>query len=158
MTKQTTQEPERELEAAILMVKDLQKLWNSYAKKALLAKQERELRQVKKGFLDYENEEELADGYGWNDIDEDSYKRGLEYFENLKKPPVLSVIEQHRKNILELLNLWKGTVSELNEELHPTEDVPVENSFDKLARLEREERSRQMRASDTLQSLRRHEK
>lgn len=146
-------ELELELEAATLMVKDLDKLWKSYAKKALMAKQERELRQEKKGFLEYENENELADGYGWAEIDEDTYNRGIEYFENLKKPPVLSVIEQHRKNVLELLNLWKGTVSELRNELHPTEIIPEENAFDKLARLEREERFQEMKNADVTQGM-----
>ena len=131
-----------ELELAKLMVKDLEKLWKTYAKKALQAKQEREMRQVKKGFLDCETKAELVDLYGYGEIDEDTYNRGLDYFDNPEKPE-LSTIELHRKNIKEILSRWKGTVMELQYELNPpVEDT--ENAFDKAARLEREERYKNM--------------
>ena len=107
-------EIELELELAKLMVKDLEKLWKSYAKKALQAKQERETRQVKKGFMDCETREELIDLYGYGEIDEDTYNRGLDYFDNPEKPE-MSTIELHRKNIKEILSRWKGTVIELQD-------------------------------------------
>ena len=144
MTTNQKQEIARDLELANLMVKDLQKLWNSYAKKALIAKEEREHRQEKKGFMDCENEYELMDAYGSDYIDEETYRRGLEYFENAKKPPTLSVVEAHRKRIRDYLDLWKGTVNELNEELCQHEKRPEENIFDKMARAEREEHYRNM--------------
>lgn len=144
MTRARIVEIERELEIANLMVKDLQRLWESYARKALVAKQERELRQEKKGFLEYETERELIDAWGGAYIDEETYRRGLAYFENLKKSPTLSVVERHRKNIGALLNLWKGTVSELNGELYPEESELEENAFEKMDRQEREERYRNM--------------
>ena len=144
MTTEQKQEIERELGLATLMVKDLQKLWSSYSKKALIAKEERELRQEKKGFMDCENEYELMEAYGSDYIDEETYRRGLDYFENAKKPPTLSVVETHRKRIREYLDLWKGTVNERNEELCANEKQPEEDIFDKLARTEREDHYRTM--------------
>lgn len=135
---QETGSIEEDLELAKLMVSDLEKLWNSYAKKALQAKQERETKQAKKGFLDCETKEELIDLYGYGDIDEETYQRGLDYFDNPEKPK-LSVIELHRKNIKELLGRWQGTVKELQEELNP--QIPqTETVFEKMDRLDREER------------------
>lgn len=135
-------EIERELEIAKLMVADLEKLWKSYAKKALQAKQERETRQIKKGFLNCETREELIDLYGYGEINDETYQRGLDYFDNPEKPE-LSIIELHRRNIKELLNGWKGTVKELQEELTPTVKQS-ENLFEKMDRLEREERYKNM--------------
>lgn len=133
---------EEELELAKLMVKDLEKLWKSYAKKALQARQERETNQVKKGFHDCETKEELIDLYGYGDIDSETYQRGLSYFDTPDKPK-LSTIELHRKNIKDMLNRWKGTVNELKEELNPSVK-DTENIFEKMDRLEREERYKNM--------------
>lgn len=144
MTCDEKREVKRELELATLMVKDLQRLWSSYAKRALIAKQERELKQDKKGFLEYETEAELIEAWGGAYIDEDTYRHGLEYFESIKRPPSLSVIEEHRRNIQTLLNRWKGTVETLTEELNPKENIPKESIFDKMAREERQERYRSM--------------
>ncbi len=55
LTAYERREIETEIELSKLMIKDLERLWKSYAKKALVAKQERELRQDKKGFLEYES-------------------------------------------------------------------------------------------------------
>lgn len=134
----------REIEIAKLMVKDLERIYKSNAKKALAAKQERELKQEKQGFIEYETEAELIDAWGGAYIDEDTYRRGIEYFENLKKPPLPSVIEQHRKNIEELMDWWNGTIAELTEELYLAEKMPEENAFGKMDRIEREERYRNM--------------
>jgi len=139
---QIEREIEKELELAKLMVKDLERLWKSYAKKALQAKQERETRQVKKGFLDCETKEELIDLYGYGEIDEDTYNRGLDYFDSPEKPE-LSIIELHRKNIKEMLGRWRGTIMELQEELNP-QVKDTENIFEKMDRLEREERYKNM--------------
>ncbi len=158
MNKNQVLEVESELELAELMVKDLQKLWASYAKKALEAKQERELRQEKKGFLEYETVEELINGYGYGfgygeDEDREIYRRGLEYFENLKQPPKLSVIEHHRANIKALLDNYKGTVKMLKDELDELEgkkNLPQESVFERLERQEREERSRMLQANELI--------
>lgn len=141
MTK-LNKEMEQELELAALMVKDLKKLWSSYAKKALQARQERELKQTKKGFLDCETREELIDVYGYGEMDEDTYHRGLNYFNNPEKVE-LSVIELHRKNIKEILSRWEGTIKELQEEIEP-QIKQRENAFEKLEREEREERYKNM--------------
>lgn len=141
---QNKQEIERELELAKLMAADLEKLWKSYAKKALASKQEREYKQRKRGFLEYDRVEDLIDAWGGAYIDEDTYYRGLAYFEAQNKPPELSVIEAHRKNIKDLLERWKGTIRELDEELCPPNKGPKENAFEKMARLEREERYRSL--------------
>lgn len=122
------------------MAKDLEKLWKSYAKKAQAAKEERERRQEKKGFLEYETLEELIDAYGYGVIDEETYYRGRQYFESLKKPPERSIIEIHRNRIKELVNRYKGTVIELEEELNPPEKKREENAFGKREREIREER------------------
>ena len=108
MTNEVRNEILRELESAELMVKDLKRIWKSYAKKALIAKNERELKQDKIGFLEYESVEELHDGLGYGDIDEDTYYRGVEYFESLKNPPKQSSVEEHRKNLKDLIKLWEG--------------------------------------------------
>lgn len=140
LTAEDRHEIEREIELAQIMAKDLEKLWKSYAKKALAAKQERELRQEKKGFLEYNTVEELTDAYGWGAINEETYYRGRQYFENSNKPPELSVIEEHRKRIKELIGRYKGTVRELLEELNPPEKKQEENAFDKRERELRDER------------------
>lgn len=150
MTNEVRNEILRELESAELMVKDLKRIWKSYAKKALIAKTERELKQDKKGFLEYETLDELIDGYGWGNIDEETYYRGLEYFENLKKPPQKSVIEEHRANIKELLSRYEGTVIELNAELNPVEKVKEENAFERREREEREEQNSDIALNELL--------
>lgn len=144
MTHATKQDIRKEIELAELMISDLQKVWKSYAKKVLAAKQEREIRQVKKGFLGHETVEELIEAFGYEYISEADYYKGLEYFENLKKPPELSVIETHRKRIKEKINLLSGTIKELQEELEPVVKAPEENVFDKIAREEREQRYKNM--------------
>lgn len=143
-------EIERELQLAEMMAKDLKKLWKSYAKKALIAKTERELKQDKKGFLEYETVEELQDGYGWGEVDEDTYYRGIEYFEGLKNPPREDVIEDHRKNIKNLLDGYEGLVLTLSAELNPTEKVKEENAFERRVREEREERNASFALNDLL--------
>lgn len=148
MTQEDKREIEREIELAKLMAKDLEKLWKSYAKKAQAAKEERERRQEKKGFLEYKTREELVEAYGWGVIDEDTYRRGLEYFENLKKPPERSVIEIHRSRIKELVNRYKGTIIELEDELNPPEKEREENAFEKRERELREERVEAMNLTD----------
>lgn len=153
MTLEDKREIQREIELAKMMSSDLEKLWKSYAKKAQAAKEERELRQEKKGFLEYETVQELIDGYGWGCIDEETYKRGLEYFENLKKPPERSIVETHRSRIKELVNRYKGTVIELEEELHPSEKKHEENAFEKREREIREERVSAMKLADAIDDL-----
>ena len=140
----------QEIELAELLVKDLEKAWKSYAKKALEAKQERETKQEKKGFLEYETKEELIEAYGYDSIDEETYYRGLEYFENLKKPPELSTIEKHREVLKSMINNAKGTIKELNEELEPEEKKHVETAFERAERLEREEKLSALRLNETL--------
>lgn len=150
MNSSVTQEIKRELELAELMVKDLKRLWQSYAKKAFAAKQERELKQDKKGFLDYETVEELQEGYGWAMIDDETYQRGIEFFENLKKPPQKSIVEGHRANIKELINRYEGTVIELKSELNPIEKAKEENAFQKRERELREQKHSALVLSDAL--------
>lgn len=132
---------EQELDLAKLMVKDLDKLWKSYAKKALEAKQE------KKGFCDCETKEELIDLYGYAEIDDDTYRRGLDYFDSPKKPN-LSLIELHRQNVRELLDRWRGTIKEIEDELAPPEHK--ETVFERLDREEREAKAEYMRGQEAL--------
>lgn len=142
-----------EIELAKLMINDLERLWKSYAKKALIAKQEREKRQDKKGFLDYENYEELHDAYGDGYIDEETYYRGKKYFEKLNKPPELSVVEKHRARIKEMLNNEKGTLKELMEELNPTDKKEAPKGFEAYDREKRKERLKDMELSEAIDSV-----
>ncbi len=150
MTDSQRREIEEEIALAELMINDLNRLWKSYAKKAFIAKQEREKRQDKKGFLDYQNEEELEDAYGYADIDEETYNRGRDYFKSLKKPPDLSVVEKHRNRIKELLNIEKGTLKELMEELNPAEKKETVNGFVAYDNAQREKRQKEMELSEAL--------
>ncbi len=153
MTEEMKLEIQEEIEMAELMVKDLTKIWKSYAKKALEAKTERELKQEKKGFLDCENENELQELYGFGEIDDDTYHRGLEYFKNAKKPPKLSVIERHRKRVKDLLDNEKGTLIELKRELEPEEAKQEENGFEYYDRINREKRNGELRTQEVMDEL-----
>lgn len=138
------------IELSELFIKDIEKAWKSYAKKALEAKQERERKQEKKGFLEYETKEELIEAYGYDSIDEETYYRGLEYFENLKKPPELTIIEKHRERLKKLIDVEKGTIIELKAELEPEEKKHKENAFERAERLEREEKLSALRLNEAL--------
>lgn len=122
-------------------------------KKALEAKQERELKQEKKGFLEYETKEDLIEAWGYSSIDEETYYRGLDYFENLKKPPELSVMEKHRERLKRLIDIEKGTIIELKAELEPEEKKAQENAFERAERLEREERNSNLIISEKTSSI-----
>jgi hypothetical protein len=136
-----------ELDAAELMVKDLERLFKSYAKKALIAKQKRETKQDRKGFLQYETKDDLITAYGYADIDDETYARGLDYFNNYKEVNT-SAVEKHRENIKGLIRLWKGTISELSEEINPSAET--ENDLQRREREEREARLSDMQLSDAL--------
>jgi len=151
MDKAIVQEIKEEIALSEMFLKDLEKLWKSYAKKALVAKQERELKQEKKGFLNCETIQELIDLYGYGEIDKETYYCGLDYFNSLNKPPELSIVEKYRAKLKELINREKGTIKELNEELNPVEKQPEENAFDRFDRLKREERNQALKLSDALE-------
>lgn len=155
MNARDREEMELEIEVAELMAKDLEKIWKSCAKKAQDAKLEREKRQEKKGFMDCETVAELQDAYGYDAIDEETYYRGLDYFENLKKPPVLSVVEAYRRELREKANGYKSTANMLREELDPTPKAYVENAFERLEREEREGKLKYMQEQEALSGLRR---
>ena len=141
------------IELAELMIKDLEKSYKSYAKKALEEKQQRELKKEKKGFLECETELELIELWGYGDIDEETYRKGLEYFENLKKPPELTIIEKHRQKLKELISREKGTIIELKAELEPEEKKHKENAFERAERLEREEKLSALRLNEALRGI-----
>ncbi len=134
----------QEIEITELLVKDLKRLRSSYANKAFKAKQERELKQDKKGFLDCNSIPELQDLYGYGDIDEATYRRGIEYFESLNVPVELSTVERYRLKLKDMISKAEGTIKELNDELNPTEKVTPENIFKKMDREEREQRYKSM--------------
>lgn len=140
----------QEIELAELLVKDLEKVWKSYSKKALEAKLERELKEEKKGFLEYETEQELIEAWGYGAISEEAYYKGLDYFREQKKPPELSTIEKHREVLKSMINNAKGTIKELNEELEPEEKKHKENAFERAERLEREEKLSALRLNEAL--------
>lgn len=150
LTPEIKKEINEAIELAELFLKDIEKVWKSYAKKALEAKQERERKQEKKGFLEYETKEELIEAWGYESIDEETYYRGLEYFENLKKPPELTVIEKHRGRLKRLIDIEKGTILELKAELEPEEKKHVETAFERAERLEREEKLSTLRLNEAL--------
>ena len=146
----TRREIEQEIELSKLMIKDLERLWKSYAKKALIAKQERELKQDKKGFLEYETYEDLHDAYGGGYIDEETFYRGVDYFKNFGKSPELSVIEKHRQRIKEILNREKGTLKELSEELNPTEKAMPPSGFEAYDLAKQAERLKELDLNEVL--------
>lgn len=159
MSPEERKEARIELELARLMVKDLEKLWKSYAKKAQAAKEERERRQEKKGFLEYETLEELTEAYGYAVIDEETYIRGQDYFKSLSnKAAERSLTETHRERIKELLNRYKGTVEYLEEELDPPKDKDPENGFEAYDREQRNKRCEEMRTREGLDEFYRRQK
>lgn len=150
ISSEIRREIEQEIELSKLMIKDLERLWKSYAKKALIAKQERELKQDKKGFLEYETYEELHDAYGGGYIDEKTFYRGIDYFKNLDKSPELSVIEKHRQRIKEMLNREKGTLKELSEELNSTEKPIPSSGFEVYDLTKQAERLKELDLNEAL--------
>ncbi len=144
MTERERQEILVELECAKLMVKDLEKVWKSYSKKAYQARIERERNSTNKLFHGCECEQELQDLYGFGEITEEVYCQGLEHFKEQKRPPILSTVEKHRANLKRLIASWKGSILELEQELDPVEKNPQLNAFEKLELEEKQERYKNM--------------
>jgi len=112
------QQIEQEIELAKMMVKDIDNVFRKYAKAAMTAAAERKEVIRKKKYRECENKGELQELYGWGGLTEEAYYAGLDFFDDLElSKNRLSLIEQHRKNLQEIRDRWKGTVNELREEL-----------------------------------------
>jgi hypothetical protein len=112
------QELEQDIELAQMMVDDMDKVYNKYARAAYSKQQER-IEQVRnEKYKGCENVEELRDLYGYGDMSEDEYYAGISFFESREiRKSQLSLIEKHRVNLKEIRDRWKGTVNELGAEL-----------------------------------------
>ncbi len=142
-------EIEIEIELANMMVADLDKIFKKYAKAAQAAAEARLENIRSKKYKDCDNKEELQELYGFGDLSEDEYYAGLDFFDeketNQKR---LSLIEQHRQNVKELRDRWKGTEKELKQELDELDGIVYEKPqtyVEKLKAQERQERFEAMR-------------
>lgn len=114
----TKLEIEQEIELAKMMVADMDKVFKKYAKAAIEAEQKRQEKVRSEKYKDCDTGAELQELYGWGEITEDEYRSGLEFFDNKEnRLKQLSLVEKHRKNLKEIRDRWKGTITELQQEL-----------------------------------------
>lgn len=134
-------ELEQEIELAKMMVADLDKIFKKYAKAAMAASEARAEKIRFEKYKDCINAQELQELYGWGEISEDEYQAGLDFFYTQEsRKSQLSLVEQHRKNVKELRDRWKGTAKELQQELDEVNGVVKDNrTF--IEKLEHEERA-----------------
>jgi hypothetical protein len=110
---------EQELELAKMMVADLNRLYKKYAKAAQAKETERLERIRAEKFKECENEQELQELFGFGELTRDEYYSGLDFFDaKEKRRRQKSLIEQHRINLKEIRDLWKGTINERQDELN----------------------------------------
>lgn len=139
-------EIEQEIELAKMMAADIDKVFKKYAKAALEAEQKRLEKIRTEKFMDCENVQELQDLFGWGDLTEDEYRKGIEFFEGREdRRKRLSLTERHRANLKEVRDRWKGTIEELQQELDEMDGV-VKEQLTYIEQLERQEREEQYRA------------
>ena len=141
------EEIEQKIELAKMMVGDIDKLFKKYAKAALASEQSRVEKIRSEKYKGCDDIRELQDLYGYEELIEEEYREGIEFLngrEDCKRQ--LSLIEKHRKNLREIRDMWKGTISELQEELNKLNGVvkDTRNAFEKLESEERAERYRSM--------------
>lgn len=141
-------ELEQEIELAKMMVADIDKVFKKYAKAALEAQQKRLEKIRLEKYKDCDNPNELQELYGWGELTEKEYREGLCFFEEKEtRWAQLSLIEKHRKNLRDIRDRWKGTVSELQQELNELNGVEKQqlSYVEQLEKQEREQRYAAMR-------------
>lgn len=148
------QELERDIELAKMMAADIDKVYKKYAKAAIEAQQARFIKIQNEKYYGCSNADELHDLYGADEITLDEYDAGRDFFEGQdKRKAQMSLIEQHRKNLREIRDNWKGTVKELQEELDDLNGVIKEKPLDAFERLEQENRTERLAALRLQDSL-----
>lgn len=132
---------EQSIELAKMMVTDIDKVYKKYAKAALKAAEDRAEKIRIESYRGCTTVNELHDLYGYGDITEDQYYEGKVFFETREERKTqLSFIEQHRKNLKDIRDKWKGTVKELQDELDHLNGV-VKDTRTYVEKLEAEERA-----------------
>ena len=135
------QELERDIELARMMAEDINKVYKKYAKAALQAQQERFNKIRDEKYHGCANADELHDLYGNDEITLDEYDAGRDFFDGQEIRRVqMSLIEQHRKNLKDIRDRWKGTVNELQNELDELNGA-VKDKRTYLEKLEAQERA-----------------
>ncbi len=145
---------ERDIELAKMMADDIDKVYKKHAKGSLQAQQERLEKIRNEKYHGCADAGELEELYAYGDITLEEYDAGRDWFEGQKtRTNQLSLIEQHRRNLKDLRDKWKGTVAELQEELDDIEGKPKVkklNAFEKIEQEERAERIAALRLQDCL--------
>lgn len=139
--KNLKQDIEQDIELAKMMVADIDNVYKKYAKAALKASEERAEKIKNEKYHGCTTDEELQTLYGYEEITLAEYDEGRNFLaarEDRKKQ--LSLVEQHRKNLRDLRDRWKGTVNELQDELDELNGV-VEDKRTYLEKQEAEERA-----------------
>lgn len=152
--KQAIEQIEQEIELAKMMAMDIDKVYKKYAKGALQAQQERLEKIRNEKYHGCADAVELEELYAYGDITIEEYDAGRDWFnEQHTRMNQLSLVEQHRKNLRELRDKWKGTIAELQEELDDIEGNPKVkelNAFERLEQEERTDRIAELRLQDCL--------
>lgn len=115
-------EIKREIELAMMMVSDMDKVYKKYAKAALAAQEARLERIRSEKYFDCTTVEELRELYGYGNLTNEEYDAGRDFFaEQEIRQKQYSLIERHRANVKEIRDRWKGTINELRAELEEQE-------------------------------------
>ena len=108
----------QEIELAQMMATDIDKVYKKYTKSALQAQQERIDKIATEKYHGCTTPEELQSLYTYDEITLEEYDAGRDFFaEQETRKKQLSLVEQHRANLKELRDRWKGTAKELKDEL-----------------------------------------
>ncbi|MGE4213176.1 MAG: hypothetical protein AB7E42_00160 [Anaerotignaceae bacterium] len=135
------QDIEQGIELAKMMATDIDRLYKKYAKSALKASEDRLEKIRNESYHGCATVEELQDLYGYGAITLAEYDEGRDFIADMEeRKKQLSLIEQHRKNLKDIRDRWKGTVKELQDELNEMNGV-VKDNRTYLEKLEEEERA-----------------
>jgi hypothetical protein len=134
---------EREIELAKMMAEDIDKVYKKYAKAALEAEQKKNEKIMQEQYKGCSSEAELQQIYGYGEITIDEYDAGRDFFvaRDVRKSQ-MTLVAEHRKNLKDMRDKFKGTVNELQEELDEISGVKKDTRtyLEKLEAKERAER------------------
>lgn len=132
---------EQDIELAKMMVTDIDKVFKKYAKSALKSAEERAEKIRNESYRGCTTVEELHDLFGYDEITLAELDEGRAFFEaREERKNQLTFVEQHRKNLKDIRDRWKGTVKELQDELDKMNGV-VKDNRTYIEKLETEERA-----------------
>lgn len=132
---------EQEIELAKMMATDIDKVYKKYAKAALLAAENRTEKIRNEKYRGCATTEELQCLYGYSEITLEEYDKGRDFFKaREEREKQLSLTEQHRKNLKDIRDKWKGTAKELQDELDEMNGV-IKDTRTYVEKLEAEERA-----------------